>query len=108
MWRQLTILTCLLLGMPLAALPAPLLAAEALAAEENACQDAASWQEWQDLLAQSPKDMDLQTLHALRLGLCVKLARGDLQQDEATTIFEDARQALVAQRRAQRRQEQAL
>ena len=34
MWRQLTILTCLLLGMPLAALPAPLLAAEALAARE--------------------------------------------------------------------------
>jgi hypothetical protein len=100
------ILGWLLIGIPLAAQTEPPLTVEEPTTAENACHDAASWQAWQDLLAQTPQDMDLHTLHALRLGLCVKVARGDLQVDEATTIFEDARQALLAQRRAQRVQDE--
>jgi hypothetical protein len=100
------ILSWLLVSVPLGAQVERPLTAEEPTTAENACHDAASWQEWQDLLAQTPQDRDLHTLHALRLGLCVKVARGDLQVDEATTIFEDARQALLAQRRAQRVQDE--
>jgi hypothetical protein len=92
--------------VPLAVHGGASLSVDAPTTDGNTCHDAASWQEWQDLLAQSPTDMDLHTLHALRLGLCVKVERGDLQQDEATTIFEDARQALLAQRRVQRLQDE--
>ena len=39
---------------------------------ENYCDDAKSWAEWDKLVRKHPKDMDLQTLHALRIGLCDK------------------------------------
>jgi hypothetical protein len=44
----------------------------------NDCEQEASWKEWQELLAKHPEDPGLQTLHALRIGLCVKIRRGEL------------------------------
>jgi hypothetical protein len=38
----------------------------------------------------------VQALHALRIGLCVKVDRGALTVLEATTVFEKARKTLVA------------
>ena len=106
MWRRVMVLGWLLVGVPLAAQAELPLTAEEPTAEENACHEAASWQEWQDLLARHPQDMDVHTLHALRLGLCLKVERGELQVAEATTIFEEARRALLAQQRAQRLHEE--
>jgi len=106
MWRRVIVLGWLLLSVPLAAQAEAPLTAEAPTADDNACHEAASWQEWQDLLARHPQDMDLHTLHALRLGLCLKVERGELQVVEATTIFEEARRALLAHQRAQRLDEE--
>lgn len=106
MWRRMIILSWLLLGMFLAVPAGPFLTAEEPTTAENACHEAASWQEWQDLLARYPQDMHLHTLHALRLGLCFKVDRGELRVVEATTIFEEARRALLAHQRAQRLQEE--
>lgn len=64
-------------------------------AEENYCFDPESWQEWEDLSTKYPDDMDIQTLHALRLGLCAKVGRGDLTLQQATDIFENARNAMI-------------
>jgi hypothetical protein len=63
----------------------------------NYCQNPESWSEWQELLARHPDDRGLQTLHALRLGICLKVERGEITLDEGTVIFEDARRSLIAQ-----------
>jgi hypothetical protein len=68
----------------------------------HACHDAASWEEWEALVARNPDSQAIQTLHALRLGLCLKVDRQDLTVDQATVIFETARRALLTQLRDQR------
>jgi len=66
----------------------------------NDCEQEGSWKEWQELLAKHPEDSGLQTLHALRIGLCVKIRRGELSVKQGTEIFEKARQALLIERQA--------
>jgi len=69
-------------------------------AYENFCRDPESWKEWDTLLEKYPGDMDVHALHALRIGLCFKVDRGDLSVQEATEIFERARDAVVRKRKA--------
>ena len=40
--------------------------------EPNYCHDKQAWQEWDALVAKYPHDMDIQMLHAVRIGLCKK------------------------------------
>lgn len=68
---------------------------------QNYCHDPASEAHWQALLAKNPKDYDLQAFHALRMGLCIKVDRGVLSVEEATAIFERAREALIRKREAE-------
>ena len=68
----------------------------------NACHDAASWQDWDALVARNASSHAVHALHALRLGLCLKVDRQDLTVEQATAIFEAARQALLTQLRDQR------
>ena len=63
----------------------------------NHCEQEASWKEWQALVAKHPEDQGLQALHALRLGLCVKIQRHELSVQQGTDLFEKARQPLVTQ-----------
>lgn len=77
-------------------------------AEENAtptnyCHSPESWAEWDQLLARHPHDRGLQTLHALRLGICLKVDRSELTLEEGTAIFEGARTALLAQQQTAKR-----
>jgi hypothetical protein len=76
----------------------------------NACEQAASWQQWQALLDKHPDDPGLQSLHALRIGLCVKVQRGELSVQQGTDIFEQARRALLRewQEAAQRQSPEPL
>lgn len=81
-------------------LPLIFLGLGAAAAEDpNYCHDKASWAEWDALVAKYPEDQAVQALHALRIGLCVKVDRGSLSLQEATEIFEGAREAIVHGRR---------
>jgi hypothetical protein len=41
------------------------------AESENYCHDQESWKEWEALVEKNPNDNEVQTLHALRIGLCV-------------------------------------
>ena len=68
-------------------------------AEDNYCIDQESWKQWDVLIQKYPDDTDIQTLHALRLGLCAKVQRGDLTIQQATTIFETARGKIVDKKR---------
>lgn len=72
-------------------------AASDQAEPSNYCQSPKSWAEWQELLAKHPDDRGPETLHALRLGICLKVERGEITLDEGTAIFEDARRSLIAQ-----------
>jgi hypothetical protein len=73
----------------------------ALAEEENYCRDQESWQEWEDLASKYADDVDIQALHALRIGLCVKVERGDLTLEQATDIFERARDSIIRKKESE-------
>ncbi len=65
------------------------------AEEKNYCNDQDANMEWEALIREHPDDMQIHALHALRLGLCFKVDRGDLTVDQATEIFENMRTALI-------------
>lgn len=84
--------------------PLPLLAAEK---EQNHCHDPSAWQDWEERTAKNPDDVELQTLHALWMGLCIKVEQGAIEFERAIGIFERAREALIQQRREQRKEQQS-
>ena len=67
---------------------------------ENYCHDLKSWKKWDALVEKNPNDMEVQALYALRIGLCVKVDRGEITLDRATEIFESAREAIIQRRKA--------
>lgn len=67
---------------------------------DNYCQDPASWEKWEQLCEKYPHDKNIQILHALRIGLCRKVAQGDLTVPQATDIFETARKTVIQQTEA--------
>ncbi len=75
------------------------------AESENYCHDKESWKEWDALVEKKPNDTEVQALHALRIGLCVKVDRGGITLDQATEIFESAREAIIEKRKVDEKQE---
>jgi len=71
-------------------------------AQENYCKDPKSWQEWDALVKKYPSDMDIQFLHALRLGLCVKIERGDITLNQAIDIFDRYHDAVVRKKNGEK------
>ena len=76
------------------------------AESENYCHNKESWKEWDALVEKNPNDTEVQTLHALRIGLCAKVDRGQITIDRATEIFESAREAIIQKRKEDQKQEQ--
>ena len=68
--------------------------------EVNYCTDDGSWNEWNDLVSKYPADEDIQILHALRLGLCAKVGRGDISVQQASDIFERVRSIILEKKKA--------
>lgn len=56
----------------------------------NYCKDPQSWVEWNDLVEKYPNDKDIQTLHALRIGLCAKIEQGSIRFHMANQLFNRA------------------
>ena len=73
---------------------------------ENYCHDEKSWTEWDRLVEKNPNDMEVQALHALRIGLCAKVDRDEITLEQATQIFESAREAIIEKRKADEKREQ--
>jgi hypothetical protein len=65
------------------------------AEEKNFCEDTNTNIQWEALIQKNPDNMQFHALHALRLGLCFKVDRGDLTVDQATEIFENRRSSLI-------------
>ena len=64
------------------------------AEEKNYCEDTDANIQWEVLIQNNPDNIQFHALHALRLGLCFKVDRGDLTVDQATEIFEKMRSTL--------------
>ena len=75
------------------------------AEEKNYCNDPDANMQWEALIQEDPDDMQIHALHALRLGLCFKVDRGDLSVDKATEIFENMRSALIDAKESEREEE---
>ena len=76
------------------------------AESENYCHDEKSWAEWDKIIEKYPDDMEVQTLHALRVGLCVKVDRGEITIEQATEIIESARETIIQKRKEDQKKEQ--
>jgi len=70
--------------------------------QENYCLDKHSWREWEALVKKYPDDKEVQTLHALRLGLCVKIEQGSITFEQATDIFNRAHEMVVQMKKSER------
>jgi hypothetical protein len=71
--------------------------------ETNNYQDPAAWTDWQERVSQHPKDQELHLLYALWMGLCIKVDKGEVPFEDAISLFEHARQALIQQRQEEKR-----
>ncbi|MBT6045307.1 MAG: hypothetical protein HOI47_34005 [Candidatus Scalindua sp.] len=65
------------------------------AEDKNYCNDPGTNMQWETMAQEHPDDLQIHALHAIRLGLCFKVDRGDLTVDQATEIFENMRSALI-------------
>ena len=62
---------------------------------DNYCHDQGSWAEWENLVRKYPNDSNLQPLHALRIGLCIKIDQGSILLEDAIDIFNHAHEAVI-------------
>ncbi len=63
------------------------------AKEDNYCETPYTNLQWETLIQEFPEDMQIQSLHALKLGLCLKVDKGDLTVSQAIEIFNNMKNA---------------
>jgi len=62
----------------------------AVIADESAfCDDPVHWEHFNKMVDENPNDIPLQILHALKIGLCVKIQQGSISTGAAITLFND-------------------
>ena len=70
--------------------------------QTNYCLKKDSWKEWEALVKKYPNDEDVQSLHALRLGLCLKIEQGSITFGMATAIFNRTHEMVVKMKESER------
>lgn len=63
--------------------------------QDHYCDDAVSWQEWEELLAKYPEDDKVSSLYAFRVGLCTMVKSGKIDIQRAIRLFERMRAAVL-------------
>lgn len=53
------------------------------------CKDPDTWEYFESMLKKHPDDVPLQILHALKIGLCVKIEQNSITETEAINLFND-------------------
>ena len=66
----------------------------------NHCLKKESWKEWDELVQKYPNNEDIQTLHPLRLGLCLKIEQGNITFEQANDIFNRAHDMVIEKKKA--------
>ena len=74
--------------------------------EVNYCHDKESWKEWGELIKKHPHDMDIQMLHAVRIGFCKKIEDGSITFEAANKAFNRLHETVI--KRAKETKEQWL
>jgi len=69
---------------------------------KNYCKDPNSWVEWEDLIEKYPGDVDIQLLHALRIGLCIKIEKGSISFEKANRIFNRAHEIVILKKKEEK------
>ena len=72
---------------------------DSAAEPDNYCHDAESWNEWDSMVKKYPDDIPLQILHALRIGLCIKIEQQSITLKEATQLMNDMSDQLIQERK---------
>jgi hypothetical protein len=62
------------------------------------CNDPEAWEHFDAMAAEYPEDVPLQILHALKIGLCVKISQGSISTGAAITLFNDMLDTLAERR----------
>lgn len=79
----------------------------AIADESAFCNDQAQWEHFNKMVADLPDDIPLQILHALKIGLCVKIQQGTISTGAAITLFNDMLDTVANKRGDDAEQEKA-
>jgi hypothetical protein len=53
------------------------------------CNDPETWEYFESMTKKYPDDVPLQILHALKIGLCVKIGQNTITETEAINLFND-------------------
>ena len=62
---------------------------------DHYCDDKASWQQWEQLLANNPSDDAIMSLYAFRIGLCSMVKSSQIETVKATQLFERMRDTVL-------------
>ena len=68
---------------------------------KNYCKDPKTWIIFEDLCAKYPEDEAVQTLHALRIGLCHKVKDGSITLPLAVEIFDRVHQIVLKMKKTE-------
>jgi hypothetical protein len=74
--------------------------------QENYCKDKESWKEWDELIQKYPHSMDIQMLHAVRIGFCKKIEDGTISFEVAGDAFNQLHESVI--KKAKKEQNQWL
>ena len=73
--------------------------------QTNYCKDEKSWDKWEALVQKYPDDEDVQTLHALRIGLCFKIDQGTITFDMAVDLFNRAHEMVIKKKQSEQQKD---
>ena len=82
------------------------LSTPAFAQDKNYCKDKESWKEWDTLVQKYPHSMDIQMLHAIRIGFCKKIEDGTISFEVARDAFNHLHDTVI--KKAKKEQNQFL
>lgn len=71
---------------------------------ENYCHDKESWKEWDELVQKYPHDMDIQMLHAVRIGFCKKIEDGTITFKTARDVFNHLHESIYKKAKIEQNQ----
>jgi hypothetical protein len=76
------------------------------AQDNNYCKDQSSWNDWDELVQKYPHNLDIQMLHAVRIGFCKKIEDGTISFKVARDSFNHLHEIVV--KKAKQEQQQQL
>ncbi|MBU1344117.1 MAG: hypothetical protein KKE44_20715 [Proteobacteria bacterium] len=65
------------------------LAFPVLAEASSFCDDPDTWEHFESMTKKYPDDVPLQIIHALKIGLCVKIKQNSITETEAINLFNE-------------------